>query len=389
MGHAPGPDRRAKQLGVGVSQQPTGKNQPLLSQSALAESTGDASVSAEPLVKYSISGGFVAFLQQHNIALALTSYQSGRLYLISRNPKGGLMVNEQYFRKAMGLSVSSGTIHLAALGSVIRLENILRPGQWINETFTHCYVPRAINFTGALDAHDLGVTSSGDILFVNTRYNCLSVLSQQHSFKPVWKPRFISEIINEDRCHLNGLAMHNGQPRYVTSVSRSNTIDGWRDRRADGGIVIDVEKNEIVCEGLSMPHSPRWHKDRLWLLNSGTGELGWVDFQKREFRPLTFCPGFARGLFFYGDFAIVGLSRPRYERFEGLDLDRRLREADSEAWTGLQIIDLNRKTCVHWFRIDGKISELYDTAVLPNVGCAKSIGFPSDEALDLITNEDM
>lgn len=126
------------------------------------------------------------------------------------------------------------------------------------------------------------------------------------------------------------MAMENGRPRYVTAVSKSDTIDGWRDRRADGGVVIDVDTNEIVCTGLSMPHSPRMYNGKLWLLNSGAGEIGYVDLEKKAFVPVAFCPGFLRGLYLHGRYAFVGLSKPRYERFSGLPLDEKLKERDSE-----------------------------------------------------------
>ena len=143
--------------------------------------------------------------------------------------------------------------------------------------FDACYVPRETFVTGELDAHDVGLLADGRIVFVNTLYNCLATPSERHSFTPIWKPPFISKIVKEDRCHLNGLAMEDGVPRYVTAVSKSDTIDGWRDRRIDGGIVIDVQSGEIVIGGLSMPHSPRLYRGKLWVLNSGTGELGWVE----------------------------------------------------------------------------------------------------------------
>jgi uncharacterized protein (TIGR03032 family) len=229
----------------------------------------------------------------------------------------------------------------------------------------------------------------GKIIFVNTRYNCLATTSPRDSFIPVWKPPFISKIVAEDRCHLNGLAMHDGEARYVTAVSQSDTVDGWRDRRADGGIVIDVKTSEIVCKGLSMPHSPRIFNKKLWVLNSGTGELGFVNKKSASFEPVAFCPGFLRGLAFRGKYAFVGLSKPRYERFEGLVLDEKLKKADSEPWCGIQVIDLETGACVEWFRIDGPIGEIYDTAVLPNVACPMSLGFASPEIRGLITHGDL
>jgi uncharacterized protein (TIGR03032 family) len=223
----------------------------------------------------------------------------------------------------------------------------------------------------------------------------LAITSLRHSFEPIWVPPFIDGIVDEDRCHLNGLAMRDGAPAYVTAVSRSNTIDGWRDRRTGGGVVIDVATNKVVCEGLSMPHSPRWYDGQLWLLNSGTGELGIVEGLEAarsdetavpgRFVPKVFCPGFLRGLAFLGGYAFVGLSKPRYKRFEGLPLDQKLKDADSEPWCGLQIIDLAKGTCVDWFRIDGNISELYDVEVLPGITTPMAVSPGSPEAASLIT----
>lgn len=157
----------------------------------------------------------------------------------------------------------------------------------------------------------------------------------------LWKPPFISSLIDEDRCHLNGLTMEDGRPAYVTAVSRSDTIDGWRDRRSSGGVVIDLRTDRIVCEGLSMPHSPRLHQGELWLLNAGSGELGVVSRPRGNdgpgrFEPRIFCPGFLRGLAFSENLAVVGLSKQRHRRFEGLALDERLQSADSKAWCGVQ-----------------------------------------------------
>jgi len=340
-------------------------------------------------VKYSISPGFVPALKNLNISLALSSYQSGKFYLIGQNPKGGLMINERLFEKAMGICVENNSITLATLFQIHHFENILENGQFVNSTFDACFVPKVNYTTGIVDAHDVGILKNGAVVFVNTRYNCLATISKNKSFKPVWKPFFIDKIIDEDRCHLNGMAMENGVVKYVTAVSKSNTIDGWRDRRGEGGVVIDVEKNEIVCEGLSMPHSPRIYDGKLWLLNSGTGELGHVDFENKKFVPKIFLPGFGRGLSFFGKYAFVGLSKPRYERFEGLALDQKLKDADSQAWCGIQMINLEKNNCEQWFRIDGTIGEIYDIATMPNIKCPMSVGFASNEIKTLILAEEI
>ncbi len=348
-----------------------------------------AQAKPEEKVEYSVSGGLVARLAQLNISFAFTSYQSGLLYFIGRNQQNGINIHQAALPKPMGICMSDdGELTMTGGYQIMRFRNILEPEQRINNTFDACFVPRTVHVTGHLDAHDVGINSEGQPVFVNTRFNCLATVSPKHSFKMLWKPPFISALVDEDRCHLNGLAMADGKPRYVTAVSRSDTIDGWRDRRADGGIVIDVESNQIVCKGLSMPHSPRIHNGKLWLLNSGTGELGVVEIDKHgkgKFEPKVFCPGFLRGLAFHGNFAFVGLSKPRYKRFEGLPLDQKLKDVDSEPWCGVQIIDLSSGTCVDWFRIDGKIAELYDLEVLPEVVTPMAVPPESKEAASLVT----
>ncbi len=345
--------------------------------------------------EYSMSGGLIRRLAEMNAALAFTSYQSGFLYMLGSNAQGSAQLHQSGMPKPMGLSRdANGGMLLAAGAQIMRFANVLEPDQRINQTYDACFMPRVNHLTGQLDAHDIGEAADGELVFVNTRYNCLATTSTRHSFKVVWKPDFVSDIVDEDRCHLNGMAMKDGVPAFVTAVSKSDTIDGWRDRRADGGVVIDVAKNKVVCEGLSMPHSPRWHNGKLWVLNSGTGELGIVELPKGQknrgakmgkFKPVAFCPGFVRGLTFHGKFAFVGLSRPRYKRFEGLALDQRLKEADSEPWCGVQVIDTESGTCVDWFRIDGDIGELYDVELVEGFRCPMTVSPTSADAATLIT----
>ncbi len=359
--------------------------------SAIAPVDG-GKVENTPTSTYSMSAGLVARLRTLDIALAVTSYQSGLLYLIGRNPTtGGLNVHQTPILRPMGLAQAPGGVLMLAAGlHLIRFVNALETHQRANAIFDACYVPRTLHMTGDLDAHDIGYGAAGKPVFVNTRFNCLATVSDRYSFDEVWRPSFISALVDEDRCHLNGLAMRDGRPAYVTAVSRSDTIDGWRDRRADGGVVIDVVTGAVVCEGLSMPHSPRLHNGDLWVLNSGTGDLGIVELPKSggmgRFRPIAFCPGFLRGLSFCGRYAFVGLSKPRYKRFEGLALGARLAAADSEPWCGVQVIDLEKGSCVDWFRIDGSVAELYDLAVISDVACPMAVSPSSPDAASVVSH---
>lgn len=179
--------------------------------------------------------------------------------------------------------------------------------------------------------------------------------------------------------------MVEGKPRYVTAVSRSDVTGGWRERRQDGGVVMDIEANEIVASGFSMPHSPRFYQGKLWLLNSGTGEFGYLDLLTGQFQPVAFCPGYMRGLAFWGNYAVVGLSKPRDRSFSGLALDERLAAKDTNPCCGLMVIDLTTGSIAHWFQLEGVVTELYDVQVLPGVRQPMALGFKSDEIARLVT----
>jgi len=326
----------------------------------------------------------IDWLQSEDISLALTTYQSSRLFLVGVKPDGNLSGFERLFDRAMGLYATPERLYMSSRYQLWQFDNVLAAGE-LDKGYDKLYVPRVAYTTGDLDIHDLVVDKHQNIIFVNTLYNCLATLSERHSFKPLWQPPFISKLVAEDRCHLNGLAMVDGEARYVTAISQSDVIDGWRERRRDGGCVIDIKTNEIIVKGLSMPHSPRWYQGKLWLLNSGEGEFGYIENGK--FKPLTFCPGYMRGLAFAGDFAIVALSKAREKTFTGLALDEKLAAKEVEARCGLMIIDLKTGEIAHWLRIEGVVTEFYDVQVLAGVQRAKALGFKTDEIQHLITVE--
>ncbi|HAC91626.1 MAG TPA: TIGR03032 family protein [Planctomycetaceae bacterium] len=322
---------------------------------------------------------FTHWMLEQRLSIAFTTYQAGKLFLLGLQPNGRLSVFERTFNRCLGLWTDAQTMWMSSLYQLWRFENVLDPGQTANG-FDRLYVPQVGYTTGDLDIHDVTVESTGRVLFVNTLFGCLATISQTHSFVPVWKPPFISKLAAEDRCHLNGLALENGQAAYVTAVSQSDVADGWRDRRHDGGCVVDVRSNDIIATGLSMPHSPRVYRDKLWLLNSGTGYFGFIDRSTGKFEPVSFCPGYLRGLTFQGDFAIVGLSKSRENKtFSGLALDENLKAGDAEARCGVQVIDLRSGDVVHWLRIEGVVTELYDVVALPGVLRPQSLGFKTDE----------
>jgi uncharacterized protein (TIGR03032 family) len=333
----------------------------------------------------SVSRGLVAWLLQHRTSFAFSSYQTGQLFLVGVHPNGTVSFNQQNFSRAMGVSWQAGRLYLGSLFQVWRLENMLRPGQVGNEVFDAVLVPRNAQTTGDVDIHEIGVDKAGRVIFVNTKYSCLAALDLTHSFKPVWKPPFISKLAPEDRCHLNGMAMVDGEAKYVTAVSRSDVLTGWRERRHEGGVLIDVQTGRVVTDQLSMPHSPRVHGKDVYALDSGRGQIIRIDAESGAKADIAFCPGFLRGMAIHYNHAIVTVSKPRDGTFKGLLLDSELKARDAEAWCGVLIVNLATGDIVEWIKLEGHISELFDVAAMPGVKCPMSIGPGTVEIQNSVT----
>lgn len=333
----------------------------------------------EPLFELNTSRQFEAWLSDSGASLAFTTYQAGKLFLLGLKDDGRLSVFTRTLPRCMGMTAAGHSLYVSTLYQILRFEQILEPGQG-TDGYDAVYVPQVSYFTADLDVHDMALDGEGRLLFANTLFSCVAAASATHSFVPVWQPPFIGKLAAEDRCHLNGLAMENGKPRYVTAVADSDVADGWRDRRRDGGVLIDVESGEVAVAGLSMPHSPRVYQGKVWLHDSGSGRFGYADLEAGRFEPVAFCPGYLRGLSFIGDYAVAGLSKPRENKtFTGLGLDDSLAERQMDARCALYVIDLRSGDVVHWARLEGVVQELYDVVALPGVRRPMAIGFRSEE----------
>lgn len=350
-----------------------------------AQAAPQAPQPAADQTQISVSRGFGNWLTRNRCSLAFTSYQTGQLFLVGRLPNGQVSFHQQNYVRAMGVHATPARLYVGSLFQVWRLENVLAPHERANENFDRLYVPRNAQTTGDIDVHELSVDRAGRVIFVNTKFSCLATMSITHGFKPLWKPPFISRLAAEDRCHLNGLAMQDGAPAYVTAVSRSDMINGWRDRRHEGGVLIDVRDDRIVTDQLSMPHSPRVTPEGVYLLDSGRGMLARVDPKSGARTDIAFCPGFLRGLALHNGHAIATVSLPRDGAFGGLALQDELKKRDGEPWCGVCIVDLRSGDLVDWIRLNGAIKELFDVAVIPDVLCPMALGVSSPDIQSLIS----
>jgi uncharacterized protein (TIGR03032 family) len=339
-------------------------------------------VSDSAFLQVHSSDGLWEWLKNEQISIGFTTYQTNRLMLVGRNVNGRLTINERLFDKPMGLYAQADRLYMSTRYQIWQLDNHLAKGETYQEA-DRLYVPSQSYTTGSLNVHDLVLDRNGTPIFINTDFSCLATIQAGYSFAPIWQPPFITKLVAEDRCHLNGLAMVDGEPAYVTACSMTDSAAGWRAYRNDGGIVMHIPSNEVVVGGLSMPHSPRWYQGKLCLLNAGTGDLGYVDDHK--FVPIAFCQGFVRGLAFWGDLAIVGLSKLRSASFSGLVLEERLLAEGKTAQCGLMAINIHSGEIVHSLFLEQPIEELFDVVVLPNVVRPMSLGFQDEDIERLVT----
>ncbi|MBF0393967.1 MAG: TIGR03032 family protein, partial [Alphaproteobacteria bacterium] len=303
---------------------------------------------------------------------------TSRLFFLFPGANDQTEAQERIVGSAMGLSVDQSVLWVSNKEQVWRFSNV-GPRRIEDNDWQAVYMPRKGYFLGGCDTHDIVAGASfGDtryeLAFVNTLYSCVAAIDAHYGFRPLWKPDFITALSPEDRCHLNGVGSRDGELAYVTLCGRSDTPLGWKEVKNGGGMVIDIRSDEVLCQGLSMPHSPRWHNDRLWLLNSGDGDFGFLD--GGAFVPVALCAGFARGLTFVGDYAVIALSRLRDNIFaSGITIKDRLEKLRIPQRCGLIVVDLNTGGVVHWLTIDGVVTELYDVAFLPGITRPYTPGF--------------
>jgi uncharacterized protein (TIGR03032 family) len=310
------------------------------------------------------TASFPQILSQHGISLLVTTYQAGRLVVLRAD---GSVLNTHFrgFPKPMGLAVRGNRLAVGTALEVCEYQNLPAVAPKVQPAGKHdaCFLPRMAYATGDIQIHEMAWVGE-ELWFVNTAFSCLCTRRHGYSFSPRWRPSFVSHLVPEDRCHLNGLGLVDGQIRYVTALGETNTAGGWRANKRNGGILIDVPTNQIIARGLSMPHSPRWYDGRLWLLESGVGTIGTVDPTSDRYEPIATLPGYARGLSFHGPLAFVGLSQVRESAvFSGIPLVERLQERTCGVW----VVNIHTGETVAFVKFEDAVQEIFAVEVLPGM----------------------
>lgn len=302
-------------------------------------------------------------LSQLGISLVISTYQAGKLIVI--RPDGDTInTHFRVFDRPMGMAANREKLAIGTAYQIWELRNVPAVAQKLEPVGKHdaCYLPRRTHVTGDIDIHEMAYVND-ELWFVNTRFSCLCTLDGVHSFIPRWRPKFVSAYDLSDRCHLNGLGIRDDRPQYVTALGETDTAAGWRKNKANGGILIDIYSNEIICRGLSMPHSPRWYQGQLWILESGNGSLAKVDLNSGKLTTVVQLPGFTRGIDFYENLAFIGLSQIRETVvFSGLPITERLEERTCGVW----IVNINTGEIVAFLRFEDAVQEIFAISILPS-----------------------
>jgi len=306
---------------------------------------------------------FAELLYNLNTSLAISTYQAGKIVLLSPHDKDHLIQLPRTFENAMGMATSDDKIAIATQSKVVLLQNsedLAR--KYINKpnTYDSIYMPRVSYYSGYLALHDMAFINN-EIIAVNTLFSALCNINEKESFTPIWQPPFITDLQPEDRCHLNGMAIENNEIKYLTALGKSDTANGWRENKMNGGILMEYPSGKIILDNLSMPHSPRIYDGKLYLLNSAQGELIEVDVENKTYSVVVNVGGFARGMTKIGDYLFIGVSKLRHNSAVFRDLP-----IAQTSFAGVVAVHLPYKVVVGQIEYKMSVEEIYDVKVLPN-----------------------
>ena len=305
-------------------------------------------------------------LHKGGLSLLVSTYQAGKLIVVRAD---GDVANTHFrnFNTPMGVAFDRGRLAVGTKVKVWEFHNQPPVARQLEPKDKHdaCFLPRQAPVTGQIAVHDIAWV--GDELWaVNTRFSCLCTLDPRFSFVPKWRPAFVSALAAEDRCHLNGLGLRDGRPRYVTALGETDSAGGWRENKAKGGCLIDITTGQFIARGLSMPHSPRWYDGKLWVMESGAGSLSIVDLATGKLTHVAMLPGFTRGLDFFGPYAFIGLSQVRESAmFSGIPITDRL--PLEERRCGVWVVDTRSGQIVAFLRFEAGVQEIFAVQVLPGI----------------------
>jgi uncharacterized protein (TIGR03032 family) len=313
-------------------------------------------------IRCSHSESLPALLTELRLSVLISTYQTGHLIVVAAR-QGRLVLTFHQFERAMGIAVKPGAIGVCTKKEVWFARSAPDIAAKIEPhgRYDACYLARTAHFTGDIRAHEAAWVGR-EFWVVNTLFSCLAALDPHYSFAPRWRPPFVSALVPEDRCHLNGFAIVDGTPRFVTALAETDSSEGWRALKATGGCLIEVPSGRVVARGLALPHSQRVSEGQVLFLHSGAGRLDGADPSTGRLNTIAPLPGVGRGLALHGKFAFVGLSKARPT------LDEVPIAAERERLKcGLIVVNLRTGETAAHLEFSMGVEEIFDVQVLPGI----------------------
>jgi uncharacterized protein (TIGR03032 family) len=315
-------------------------------------------------INYRVSDEFVPILEHLGCSLLVSTYAAGKVAVVSAGEDKQVALQFHNFQQAMGMAWDGQRLAVGGQNQIwiLKAEPQLASRIPPVGTYDQSLLLRQSFVTGNIHVHEMSWCGD-ELWYVNTLFSCLCTLDANYSFSPRWRPGFISELAAEDRCHLNGLATKNDKPILVSALGTTNEHRGWRENKSTGGVLIDIDSGQYVTQGLSMPHSPRFANDQLYVLNSGCGTLETVDQTSGQRAIVDKLPGYLRGMSIHGQFAFIGMSRARETSVFG---NIPITEQKDELRCGVGVVDLHSGRAVAWLQMDTGVEEIFGVTVVPH-----------------------
>lgn len=304
-------------------------------------------------------------LTKLNCSIVISTFQAGKIVMLSPQDENTLFQLVRDFNKPMGVALKEDWMAVATESEVILLKDspeLAKTFPHAPNTYDHFYFPRSTYYTGNVDIHDLHFGKNGELWAVNTSFSALCTIGNDYSFSVNWTPPFISSISSGDRCHLNGLAMKDGEPEYVSALGTGDTPQSWRENITKGGAIIHIPSKEVVATGLAMPHTPRLYDGKLYCLLSAAQELVCIDVETGKYDVVAHIPGFVRGMDRIGDYLCIATSKLR----KNSSTFRHLQIADAADKATITMLHLPTASIVSRLEYQMSVDEIYDVQLLPD-----------------------
>ncbi|MEQ9229949.1 MAG: TIGR03032 family protein [Cyclobacteriaceae bacterium] len=316
------------------------------------------------------SASLPAILEKTKSSIVFSTYQAGKLIFISSKDGEILIKYAKNFARPMGIAFDPKTSRLAVAtkNQINVFGNSSALAQSFPEKPNHydaMFMPQCRYYTGRVDTHEIAFGEEG-LWTVNTQFSALTLMTDSQHFEVKWKPPFIGELRPFDKCHLNGMAMKDGKPKYVSMFGEMDQPTEWRKSEKNHGLIMDVDTGEVLVRNLTMPHTPTLYEEKIYFLQSGTGQIMYYDLKTKQTVEVALLKSFLRGLEVIGDFLFVGASELR----EQSTSFGKLPISDQETFCGIYVYNRHTGQQVAGLSYTDLVKEIFSVKVLPGLQVA-------------------